>query len=260
MAAAVQAIRATSGHVDVLLHAAGLEISHTLPDKEPAEYDLVFDVKADGWFNLLHAASDLPIGAIVAFSSVAGRFGNSGQTDYSAANDLLCKLVSNLRRTRPTVRGIVIDWTAWAGIGMATRGSIPKIMELAGIEMLDPRGRVPWIRRELTEVGRSGEVVVAGGLGALAAHLEPPGGLEPSVVADAGPMIGTVELGRRTALVVRTTLDPVRQPFLDDHRIDGTAVLPGVMGIEAFAEVGSPAGASRTGTWSPSRTSTSSPP
>jgi hypothetical protein len=37
-------------------------------------------------------------------------------------------------------------------------------------------------------------------------------------------------------LVVQTRLDPTEQPFLDDHRIDGTAVLPGVMGIEAFAE------------------------
>ena len=38
---------------------------------------------------------------------------------------------------------------------------------------------------------------------------------------------------------MRTTLDPVGQPFLNDHRIDGTAVLPGVMGIEAFAEAAS---------------------
>ena len=39
----------------------------------------------------------------MAFSSMAGRFGNGGQTDYSAANDLLCKLLSSLRRTRPEV-------------------------------------------------------------------------------------------------------------------------------------------------------------
>ena len=37
-------------------------------------------------------------------------------------------------------------------------------------------------------------------------------------------------------LTVRTELDPDRQPFLHDHRIDGTPVLPGVMGMEAFAE------------------------
>jgi hypothetical protein len=38
-------------------------------------------------------------------------------------------------------------------------------------------------------------------------------------------------------LVAETTLDPTRARFLDDHRIDGTAVLPGVMGIEGFAEL-----------------------
>jgi Polyketide synthase dehydratase/KR domain len=222
--------------VDVLLHAAGLEISRSLPDKEPGEYNLVFDVKTEGWFNLMHAAGELPIGAVVAFSSVAGRFGNAGQTDYSAANDLLCKLVSNLRRTRPTVRGIAIDWTAWGGIGMATRGSIPKIMELAGVEMLDPQVGIPWIRRELLSAGRAGEVVVAGELGMLASAPQAAGGLVPDIVAQAGPMIGAVEL-REDGLVVRTTLDPKQQPFLNDHRIDGTAVLPGVMGIEAFAEV-----------------------
>ena len=84
------------------MHAGGLEISRLMPDKEPGEYDLVFDVKADGWFNLMHGLGSLPIGATVAFSSIAGRFGNGGQTDYSAANDLLCKLTSNLRSAGPT--------------------------------------------------------------------------------------------------------------------------------------------------------------
>ena len=37
-------------------------------------------------------------------------------------------------------------------------------------------------------------------------------------------------------LVVRTSLDPAQQPFLDHHRIDGIPVLPAVMGMEAFAE------------------------
>jgi hypothetical protein len=37
-------------------------------------------------------------------------------------------------------------------------------------------------------------------------------------------------------VTVLTELDPVRQGFLNDHRIDGTPVLPGVMGLEGFAE------------------------
>ncbi len=33
---------------------------------------------------------------------------------------------------------------------MATRGSIPKIMEAAGVQMLPPEAGIAWIRRELT--------------------------------------------------------------------------------------------------------------
>jgi hypothetical protein len=43
-------------------------------------------------------------------------------------------------------------------------------------------------------------------------------------------------VGLQSGLSVETTLDPAIQPFLHDHQIDGTPVLPGVMGIEAFAE------------------------
>ena len=243
-AEAVAAVMATvgevSGRIDVLLHAAGLEISRNLPEKEPREYDLVFDVKSDGWFNLFHAARDLPIGAAVVFSSVAGRFGNQGQTDYSAANDLLCKTMSSFRRTRPETRGLALDWTAWGGIGMATRGSIPKIMEMAGVQMLPPEAGVAWIRRELTSGTTDGEVIVAGVLGMMAGEYDDAGGVDAAALiandAPTGPMLGTATMSVHDGVVVRTTLDPTEQPFLDDHRIDGTPVLPGVMGMEAFAE------------------------
>jgi hypothetical protein len=232
-------IRETTDRIDLLVHAAGVEVSRALPDKEAREFDLVHDVKVDGWFNVLHAAGDLPVGATVVFSSVAGRFGNAGQTDYSAANDLLCKVTSSFRRTRPDTRGIAVDWTAWAGIGMATRGSIPKIMEMAGVEMLPPDAGVAWVRRELTSHPFRGEVVVAGRLGRMAAGYHPTGGLDLRAVdRQGGTLVGeVVEANLLDGLVVRSTLDPGRQPFLDDHRIEGTPVLPGVMGMEAFAEV-----------------------
>ena len=231
-------VRERHGRIDVLIHAAGLEVSHALSDKSGEEFDLVFDVKSQGWFHLLKSASDMPIGATVAFSSIAGRFGNAGQTDYSAANDLLCKLTSNLRTSRPETRGVAIDWTAWSGIGMASRGSIPKMMELAGIGMLAPEAGVPIVRREL-EAGTRGEVVIAEELGVLLEDRDPEGGLDAETIRSRqrGPMISGFE-ARQTprGLVAVGNIVPTEQPFLNDHRIDGTAVLPGVMGIEAFAE------------------------
>ena len=235
----IERIREAHGRIDVLLHAAGLERSHPLPSKDAREFDLVFDVKSDGIFYLLRAIGDMPLGATVGFSSVAGRFGNHGQADYSSANDLLCKVASAMRRTHPKTRAIVIDWTAWGGIGMASRGSIPKIMEAAGIDMLQPEAGIPIIRRELTAGGTRGEVVIAERLGIMMNEFDSTGGLDPAAAASgaAAPMLRKiVNLGLNSGFTVETTLDPKEQPFLFDHQIDGVPVLPGVMGIEAFAE------------------------
>jgi len=231
------------GRIDVLMHAAGLEISHAIPDKKRAEFDLVFDVKSDGWFNLISNIGDMPLGAAVVFSSVAGRFGNTGQTDYSAANDLLCKCISNFRSSRPETRGIAIDWTAWSGIGMAARGSIPTIMKQAGIDMLPPEAGIPIVRRELT-AGTRGELVVGQNLGILVKEFDSEGGLDTGsggelekALRSRGVMIGKIcAMGLYSGLTIETTLDPAKQPFLFDHQIGSTPVLPGVMGVEAMAE------------------------
>jgi malonyl CoA-acyl carrier protein transacylase/NAD(P)-dependent dehydrogenase (short-subunit alcohol dehydrogenase family) len=244
VAKVMQEVAGKSGRIDVLLHAAGLEISHLLPDKKPGEFDLVFDVKSDGWFNLLSNLGGMPLGAAVVFSSIAGRFGNGGQTDYSSANDLLCKSISRFRTTRPHTRGIAIDWTAWAGIGMAARGSIPAIMKQVGIDMLPPEAGIPVIRRELTAGASRGEIVIAQSLGIMQREFDASGGLDISAggPVDAalrarGIMIERVTgMGITTGLTIETSLDPARQPFLYDHQIGGTPVLPGVMGVEALAE------------------------
>lgn len=242
IAAVVEEIREKHGRIDVLIHAGGIEISKALNQKPAEQFDLVFDIKADGFFSLLKAAGEMPIGATVVFSSVAGRFGNSGQTDYSAANDLLCKLSSSLRRWRPGTRAIAIDWTAWGGIGMATRGSIPRIMEMAGIDMLPPQAGIPTVRREL--LGGGGEVVVAGALGVMVEEFDETGGVDPEKLLQRYEgtketkflMVENVKAYKLYGgLEVETTLDPQAQPFLYDHAMEGTPLLPGVMGTEAFA-------------------------
>ncbi|HSF87346.1 MAG TPA: SDR family NAD(P)-dependent oxidoreductase, partial [Acidimicrobiia bacterium] len=242
--AAMEAARQTTGKIDLLLHAGGLEISRLLPDKEPREYDLVFDVKADGWFNLLKGLGEAPLGASVVFSSVAGRFGNNGQTDYSAANDLLCKSTSSFKTSRPDTLGVALDWTAWGDIGMATRGSIPTVMKAAGIDMLPAAAGIPIVRREVTLRDTTGEQVVGLRLGILLEEFHPTGGLDVGGDGAVARQLGggKVEVhgvggfGIYDGLAVTAELNPVEQPFLFDHQIDGTPVLPGVMGMEAFAE------------------------
>ncbi len=243
--AVVDIIRERHGRIDVLIHAGGLLIDRILPDKEPQQFNLVYDVKADGFFNILKSTAGMPLGASVVFSSVAGRFGNNGQSDYSAANDLLCKITSSMRRWRPETKAIAIDWTAWDDIGMAARGSVPTVMKALGIDMLAPASGVPTVRRELVAGGFSGEVLVAGELGVMVNEIDVTGGLDVDEanqwLADnsgdllmTGRMTGTPLYG---GLQIETTLDPAQQPFLFDHAPDEeTPWLPGVMAIESMAE------------------------
>jgi hypothetical protein len=245
VARVIEEVCAGHGRIDALIHAAGLLIDKSLPDKLPEQFDLVFDVKADGFFNLLRAAGDLPIDTCVSFSSVAGRFGNNGQSDYAAANDLLCKLTLAMPNWRPETRGVAIDWTAWGGIGMAARGSVPQVMAALGVDMLPPESGVPTVRRELLCGASRGEVLVAGRLGAWLEERDETGGLDPQKAAEAlaslrprFPMIGAVVAApAHGGLRIETALDPQAEPFLYDHAPDpGQPWLPGVMAIETLAE------------------------
>ncbi|MBI5535343.1 MAG: SDR family oxidoreductase [Deltaproteobacteria bacterium] len=238
IARVIKEVVSAHNKVDVLVHAAGLERSRPLEVKDAKEFDLIFDVKAIGLHNLLHALRGVKLGALVCFSSVAGRFGNGGQVDYSAANDLLCKVTSAMRTRRPDTHAVVVDWTAWGGIGMATRGSIPEIMRRAGIDMLDPAEGIPVVRRELL-AGTRGELVVAGALGAFLKSLDADGGVDRAARlstqhADDTLPLTLVRSDPYEGAVLETVLDP-GEPFLNDHRIDGVPVLPGVMGVEIFA-------------------------
>ena len=97
---------------------------------------------------------------------------------------------------------------------MATRGSIPKMMETAGIDMLPPAAGVPVVRRELDGAGAGGEVVVAGRAGRPArgaARDRRPRPERGDRRRRAGPMVGTVTPdGRATGCVVETDARPGR--------------------------------------------------
>ncbi|MBT8221234.1 MAG: SDR family NAD(P)-dependent oxidoreductase, partial [Bacteroidia bacterium] len=245
MKKAVKSIVKDAKKIDVLLHAGGIEISRMLPDKSENEFDLVFDIKADGWYNLVSSLGDTPLGAAVVFSSIAGRFGNGGQTDYSAANDFLCKSISGFRTTKPETRGLALDWTAWKDIGMAARGSIPTVMKQAGIDMLPPEAGIPFIRKELITSQETTEIVVAQNLGIMLEEFDVTGGLD---TAPAGPVDQLIKkskgvmiqkalgMGIYSGFTTKAMFDPKEQGFLYDHEINGKPVLPGVMGIEAMVE------------------------
>ena len=240
----LDAIMDTTKRIDVFIHAAGMDKSRKVESKSVEEFRQVISAKVDSFQILLDEMTqrDLAPGKVMTFSSVAGRFGNSGQTDYSAANDALNKYMLHLSARFPQTNWISIDWGAWSEVGMASRGNIPTLMSMAGIEMMPPSQAAPLVRREL-ESGFSGEVLLAGSLGLMESARLAQSGVDIAKADSAlreGTPIHTM-LSHLTAynndgmIHLEADLDPKDHPFLKDHALNGVPVLPGVMGIEGFA-------------------------
>jgi malonyl CoA-acyl carrier protein transacylase len=200
------------GRVDGCIHGAGVEESRLLQDKDDDAFHRVFDGKALGGLAL---AESLPPDAwMLSMGSVAGRFGNAGQVDYSAANEAMAQICLS----RP--HSLHVDWTAWADTGMAVRGGMQSLLEARGVELL-PALAGASLAVDMVAAGIQGEVVVAGKLGDL-------------VPSPNHPLLDQVEL-EGDVVVARYTLDADKDAWIIDHSIDKLPVLPGVIGLELMA-------------------------
>ncbi|MBI4346707.1 MAG: SDR family NAD(P)-dependent oxidoreductase, partial [Elusimicrobia bacterium] len=240
---AVAAAAKELGAPDLVLHAAGLEESKLLADKTPERFDAIFKAKAHGAFHLLQSLKAKKGQRWVQFSSVVGRFGNVGQTDYAAASDFLAGLSGWLREQGTP--SVTIDLTAIAEIGMATRGGVEQFLKSQGVDFMPPRVAVDLILAEAVGPMKDAEVVLAGSLGKLDSD-----GLMSGPVSSGAthPMRLPAEKAEERALPKgRTLLDSFhdgvgarefsleKDPWLADHSIAGTPYVAGVMGLELFA-------------------------
>jgi NAD(P)-dependent dehydrogenase (short-subunit alcohol dehydrogenase family) len=222
---AVAALVAERGAVDLVVLGAGVIADRLLEDKEPASFERVFDVKAAGAANVLRALEARRPRAVVGMTSVAGRFGNPGQADYAAGNDLLARHLAEVGRAWPGTRVVAVDWTAFSEAGLAARTGATELLAGRGIVPLTPADGARRLLAEL-ERGDGSEVVVAGGLEAL----------DGDGTIAGGPFDRTLghEPGRR--VVLERTFSLERDRWLEDHVIGGSCLLPGVVAIELLAQ------------------------
>ncbi|HUF90161.1 MAG TPA: SDR family NAD(P)-dependent oxidoreductase, partial [Gemmatimonadota bacterium] len=116
--ATIDEIYALHGRLDVAIHAAGLIEDKLLVHKSSASFERVFDTKVNGALTLVGKLRD-DTRLVVFFSSAAGIYGNAGQTDYAAANDVLDRLALHLAERGP-MRAISVAWGPWDSAGMVS--------------------------------------------------------------------------------------------------------------------------------------------
>ena len=106
------------GRIDGVIHGAGIVEDKLVRHKDVESFKRVFDTKATSAMTLCEGLRD-DVKFVVFFSSVASAFGNRGQADYAAANDVLDKLAYSLQG-RTQGRVVSINWGPWAGAGMVS--------------------------------------------------------------------------------------------------------------------------------------------
>lgn len=207
--AALDQLRAEFGPVTGLVHGAGVLADGDLADKSDQQFADVFDTKVIGLRNLLDATAGDPLDLVCVYSSAAGRFGNSGQSDYAIANEVVAQVASVLQTERPSCRVRSLAWGPWD----------------AG--MVSPPLRERFLREGTglitAEAGASAFVDEVTGTDAVV-RVTLFGGERPGPFADraAEEVLGAVDVGVRS------------HPHLADHVPADRPVLPLALAIEWF--------------------------
>jgi NAD(P)-dependent dehydrogenase (short-subunit alcohol dehydrogenase family) len=239
LARLVESIYAEHGRLDAVIHGAGVIEDKLVEDKGIDSFRRVLSTKVDGALALARHLSPEKTRLLVFFSSVAGRFGNRGQSDYAAANEVLNKLAVHLDARWPG-RVVALNWGPWRKTGMVS-DEVERQFQERGVQVIDPADGRRVLDREL-RLGSKGEAEVVLGQGPWETPMvagRRPGAPMPSRVRLALPLLegATTLAGTGGAVEVLRRLDPDQDLYLADHQLDGKPVLPAAMAMELMGEV-----------------------
>lgn len=201
--------RAAWGPVKAIIHGAGVNLDKRIADKTREQFDTVFRTKISGLHALLSAVKGDPVHSIFIYSSIAARNGNVGQSDYAIANEMLNKLAwKEADRLGEDCVVRAIGWGPWDG-GMVNP-ALKKHFEGLGVTVIPPAAGADALMREFRmSDANSSEVVIS---------------------AEATSILREWRIS--------TAVDGATYPFIENHRVNGKAVLPVVLVIEWFMRLG----------------------
>jgi NAD(P)-dependent dehydrogenase (short-subunit alcohol dehydrogenase family)/3-hydroxymyristoyl/3-hydroxydecanoyl-(acyl carrier protein) dehydratase len=199
------------GPVTALIHGAGVLEDKLICEKTPEQFEKVFQTKINGLFALLSSADQDKLKYLVMFSSVAARFGNTGQCDYAMANEVLNKIARAKQASLPHCRAVAINWGPWDG-GMVT-DALKREFEKRRIELIPIQAGARLMVAEMGNAdGSCVEVVV--------------GGTIPSDVP---------ELSAAMNKVLTQTFSSQDSCIIEDHKIDNAPVVPLALMVDLLA-------------------------
>jgi NAD(P)-dependent dehydrogenase (short-subunit alcohol dehydrogenase family) len=213
--AQIQVAQTQYGMISGVVHGAGRLADKRIERKALQDFQAVYGTKVVGLENVLSSLDPANLRLLVLFSSVAGAFGNLGQTDYAMANEALNKFSYQFQHQYPHCRVLALNWGPWDS-GMVN-AELKKAFAARGITLITEEEGAALFTREV--------------LG----HNNPP---SPQIVIGSSIDLKSdpLDLPPGASWQVKRSLDPQQNPFLFDHQIGENRVLPASCGAAWMAD------------------------
>ncbi|MGI2099453.1 beta-ketoacyl synthase N-terminal-like domain-containing protein [Shewanella oncorhynchi] len=226
-----------------IIHGAGVLADKHIQDKTLDELARVYGTKVTGISNLLAALDLDKVKLIALFSSAAGFYGNTGQSDYAMSNDILNKAALQLAQQLPNAKVMSFDWGPWDG-GMVNpalkkmfidRGvyviPLKAGAELFASQLLSNTGAQLLVGTDMQGTVPSDEQATQG------SNLKKPEADLTTDASDPHALASTLAaIAFTRPLTLQRALDPKAMIFIEDHCINGNPVLPTVCAIQWMRE------------------------
>ncbi|WP_051366686.1 SDR family oxidoreductase [Hamadaea tsunoensis] len=220
-------VYAEHDRIDLLVHAAGFDRPRALAAKDLAEFCRIRDVKSLGYRHLRASFNHPPPVRWCNIGSLVSAFGEAGEPDYAAGNDVLARV----SRSRPDET--TIGFPLWRGAGLAGPGTVAgeHLARRRLLTAVDNEEGVEQFRAELHHRGH-GPSYYFGDIERQRFSAVYPGAIEPAPAA----FLRTRPRADGDWTVWECPLDGVCDAYLNDHLVGGRATVPGTFMLEMAAE------------------------
>ncbi len=159
----IQSIYDDYGRLDAVFNGVGVLDDQRFTHKTQESFDMVYDTKVDSAFLLHRFLRPESLKILVFFGSASGSFGNMGQTDYAAANEVVSRYAWYLQKRWRQTRVLTINWGPWASIGMvATSPTITRLIKAQGMTPILPLEGCQYFKEEVENGPQNIAEVVVG--------------------------------------------------------------------------------------------------
>ncbi|MGF1868922.1 phosphopantetheine-binding protein [Photobacterium indicum] len=209
-----------------LIHGAGVLADKHIQDKTLDELNLVYGTKVGGLEAVLNALSSDKLKLVAMFSSAAGFYGNTGQSDYAMSNEILNKAALQLSARNPEAKVMSFNWGPWDG-GMVN-AALKKMFTERGVYVIPLQAGAELFSSQL--LSETGIQLLVG------TSMQGSDNKEAAVKKLDAESVLVAKSPLNSSITVTRDLDPKAMPFINDHCIAGNPVLPTVCAIQWMRE------------------------